>query len=90
MANKGPVRWLASKAKDGLTELPRNTSWVLSKALADSGAAANSASSTAGSAVDGARDGARKARVAVADTVPFGMDSLELRIKRAQDGLDRA
>ena len=81
--SRGPARWLAHKAKVGLTELPSNTGWLVKQAVAGGGNNAR----RAGDEVAGA---AHRARESAADTVPFGKDSLDVRIKRAQDALNSA
>ena len=83
MSKIRPVQWLSSRAATGLTDLPRNGAWVLSKVLGSPAAVAESATS-------GATDGVRRLTAVVADTVPGAHDSVEIRLKRAESAVDRA
>jgi len=84
MTERHPVRWLANRARSGISDLPANAAWLLGKVAGG----ANGVST--GSPFEGVREGGRSVRNAVADTLPFGKDSLELRIERARDALDTA
>ncbi|MEJ7722016.1 MAG: hypothetical protein WKF58_17015 [Ilumatobacteraceae bacterium] len=64
--------------------MPANAAWPLGKVAGG----ANGVST--GSPFEGVREGGRSVRNAVADTLPFGKDSLELRIERTRDALDMA
>ena len=79
MAIRSATRWLATKARIGISELPANTGWLLRKAV-----------SAPGEAVGTARHGVRRTRDAVADRVPIGSDSLEQRMNRAHHAVERA
>ena len=83
MSKIRPVQWLSSHATTGLTELPRNGAWVLSKVLGTPGAVMESASS-------GATDGVRRFTATVADNVPGVHDSVEIRLRRAEVAVARA
>lgn len=76
---------MARKTRDGITELPSNTAWLVKRAVTGSG---TSQSSSDG---DGGKPGAvSRARESMADAVPFGKDSLDVRIDRAQHALEDA
>lgn len=83
--NRNPVSWLAHKAKEGVTELPSNTAWLLSRAVTGRGTSQSSSDRDAGKPGVAAR-----ARESVADAVPGGKDSLDVRIDRAQHALEDA
>lgn len=78
-----PARWLIRTTRTGITELPANAGWLLRKAFSEPGGSKDSTG-------DGVRARARRAREAVADSVPLGADSLELRMRRAHEALERA
>jgi colicin import membrane protein len=77
---------LSEQMRTGLREMPSNAAWVLSRIVKP----AESVGTAAESATGGARDRGRKVRAAVADAVPFGGDSVDLRMKRAQEAGERA
>lgn len=66
--------------------MPPNASWAVSHLLG-SGEAARSVSDGAVSKV---RDQGRRLTEAVMDAVPTGEDSIQLRMKRAEDAAERA
>jgi len=77
---------LLERARRGLRDMPSNTSWVVSQLRGPSetiGAAADEAASKA-------RDQGRRFSEAVMDAVPSGEDSIQLRMKRAEDAAERA
>jgi hypothetical protein len=76
-----PGRWLVHQAKTAVTELPENAGWLMRRFLTPP---------PVERAMDDARDGARRVTESIADAVPFGGDSLDLRLKRAQDALQDA
>lgn len=69
--------WLTRKAKEGVTELPGNIGWLMGKATPDVD-------------VSGAAKSAKRAREALADAIPFGKDSLDIKISRAHHALGQA
>jgi hypothetical protein len=77
---------LAEQAKTGLREMPSNGAWLLSRALKP----AQSAGTAAESAAAGARDRARGMTAAVIDAAPFGGDSIDVRMRRAEEAGERA
>src|SRR6185437_3812584 len=77
---------LLERARRGLTEMPSNAEWAISRVRASGlsvGAAAEGAASKA-------RHQGRRLSEAAGDAVPFGEDSLQLRMKRAEDAAERA
>lgn len=98
MPSKGSGRGVSSVLARGVTELPRNASWLLSKALSSAGGdkgtstgtkkdAAGNASSAPSS---GIMDTMRAAGATVKDVLPGSSDSVELRLQRARAAADRA
>jgi colicin import membrane protein len=81
MPRSSVVRWLSERTRTGLSEMPSNAAWVLSRVLQPA--------QTAGSATAGARDREPKVRAAVVDVAPSG-DSVEVRMKRAREAAERA
>jgi hypothetical protein len=77
---------LSERAKTGVLEMPSNAAWVLSRVLKPAGTVGTAAED----ATAGVRDRGRKVRAAVADATPVGGDSIEIRMKRAQDAAERA
>jgi colicin import membrane protein len=77
---------VVERALGGIRDMPSNARWLVSR-FGDSthavGAAAESAATVA-------RDQSRRLSEAVADAMPVGDDSIQLRMKRAQDAADRA
>ena len=69
------------RTRTGLREMPSNAAWLLSRALKP---ARHSETLRTG-----ARDQGRKVRAAVVDAAPVG-DSIEIRMRRAQDAAERA
>jgi hypothetical protein len=66
--------------------MPSNAAWLVSRVLKP----AEAIGSAAESAGTGARDKGRKVKAAVVDAAPVGGDSVEVRMKRAQDAGERA
>jgi Rho termination factor, N-terminal domain len=77
---------LLERTRTGLREMPSNAAWLLSRALKPADGLGTAAESVAA----GARDRGRKARAAVVDAAPVGGDSVEIRMRRAQDAGERA
>jgi peptidoglycan DL-endopeptidase RipA len=75
---KGPLHWLSAQVSRGITEMPRNGAWVLSKMLDSSG-----------SPREGAASATRRVSARVADVLP-GHDSVEARLKRAEVAVARS
>ena len=86
MPRTSVVRWLSERTRTGLSEMPSNAAWVLSRVLQP----AHTAGSAAESATAGARDRGRKVRAAVVDAAPSGGDSVDVRMKRAREAAERA
>jgi colicin import membrane protein len=76
-----PGRWLVHQAKIAVTEIPENAGWLMRKALTKP---------PVEHAMEEARGGARRVSESIADAVPFGADSLDLRLQRAQEALEGA
>jgi colicin import membrane protein len=74
------------RTRTGLREMPSNAAWLVSRVLKPAEAIGNAA----GSAAAGARDRGRKVGAAVVDAAPVGGDSVEIRVRRAQDAAERA
>jgi colicin import membrane protein len=74
------------RTRTGLKEMPSNAAWLLSRALKP----AEAIGTAAGSAAAGARDRGLKVGAAVVDAAPVGGDSVELRVRRAEDAAERA
>src|SRR5690242_13765551 len=72
---------LLDRARSGLRDLPSNAEWTVSQVLG---------SSRSGGPVSRARDQGRRFSEAVRDAVPSGQDSIQLRMKRAEDAAERA
>jgi hypothetical protein len=77
---------LLERTRTGVREMPSNAVWLLSRVLKP----ADAIGTAAESATAGARDRGRKVSAAVVDAVPVGGDSVELRMRRAQDAGERA
>ena len=73
---------LLERTRTGLKELPSNAAWLVSRALRP----LDSIEET----VAGARDQGRRIEAAVIDAAPLGGDSVETRIRRAQEAAERA
>jgi colicin import membrane protein len=86
MTRSHPMRWFSEQARTGLSELPSNAAWLLSRALAP----VEAAGSASGSAASGTQDRARKVGASVLDAAPIGGDSVETRMKRARAAAERA
>ena len=76
-----PGRWLAHQAKTAVTEFPENAVWLMRKI---------GTPPPVEHAMDEARTGARRVSESIADAVPVGGDSLDLRLHRAQKALEDA
>jgi hypothetical protein len=74
------------RTRTGLREMPSNAAWLLSRALKPLDAVEDAA----GSAVESARDQGRRIEAAVIDAAPVGGDSVEIKLRRAQDAAERA
>ena len=77
---------LLERARRGLTELPSNAEWAVSQVRGST----RSVGTAAEGALSKARDQGRRFSEAAGDAVPFGDDSIELRLKRAEDAAERA
>ena len=77
---------LLERARTGLREMPSNAIWLLSRALSP----VDTIEEAAGSAAANVRDQGRKLEAAVVDAAPVGGDSVDVRIRRAQDAAERA
>lgn len=77
---------LSEQTRTGLRELPSNAAWLMSRVLKP----AEAVGTAAESATAGARDRGRKVRAAVADATPIGGDSVDIRMRRAQEAGERA
>jgi hypothetical protein len=77
---------LLERTRTGLRELPSNAAWLLSGALKP----AEAIRTVADSATAGALDRGRKVGAAVIDAAPVGGDSVEIRMRRAQDATEQA
>jgi colicin import membrane protein len=87
MTRSHPMRWFSEQARMGLSELPSNAAWLLSRALL---APVEAAGSESRSAASGTQDRARKLGASVLDAAPIGGDSVETRMKRARAAAERA
>jgi hypothetical protein len=74
------------RTRTGLREMPSNAAWLLSRALKP----VDAVEDAAGSAVESARDQGRRIEAAVIDAAPVGGDSVEIKLRRAQDAAERA
>jgi colicin import membrane protein len=85
MTTKASSSWLRRKALEGLTELPSNAAWLLGKAFPDPDQPPErnrrSDNSTIGA-------GVRRVRRAVTESMPLAPDTVEGRIKSAQEAVD--
>jgi hypothetical protein len=81
MSADHPGRWLLHQAKSAVTEFPENAGWVMRKLLTPP---------PVERAMGEARDGAWRVTESIADAVPFGGDSIDLRLHRAQEALEDA
>ena len=77
---------LLERTRMGLGEMPSNAAWLLSRVLKPADAIGTAAESAAARA----RDQGRRVSGAVVDAAPVGGDSVEIRMKRAQDAGERA
>lgn len=77
---------LSEQARTGLRDLPSNAAWLLSRMLKP----AEAVGTAAESATANARDRGRKVRAAVVDATPIGGDSVDIRMRRAQEADERA
>ena len=74
----------------GVKDLPRNSSWLVSRALRPVRATKEEAQATMNATGHGIVDTVRRATVSVKDAVPGSGDSVELRIQRARAAAERA
>ena len=81
MSADHPGRWWVHHAKTAIAELPENAGWLMRRYLTPP---------PVERAVDEARSGARRMSESIADAVPFGGDSLDLRLHRAREALEDA
>jgi hypothetical protein len=77
---------LLDRTRTGLREMPSNAAWLLSRVFRP----AEAIGTAAESARAGARDQRRKVGAAIVDAAPVGRDSVEIRVRRAQDAAERA
>ena len=77
---------LSDITRTGLREMPSNAAWVLSRALKP----ADEVGSKAESAGAGVRDRGRRLRAKVVDAAPGDGNSVEIRMRRAQEASERA
>jgi len=77
---------LLERTQTGLREMPSNAAWLLSRALRP----AEPVKDAAESVTAGARDRGRQVGAAVVDAVPVGGDSVDIRVRRAQDAAEQA
>lgn len=77
---------LSQQTRTGLREMPSNAAWLLSRILKPAEALGTAAESATASA----RDKGRKVQAAVIDAAPLGGDSVETRMRRAEDAGERA
>lgn len=89
MAGTGAASRLVKAWGSGVKDLPRNTTWLLSKALTPLEATKDAAGSATQAAGGGLVDMARQAGASVLDVLPMG-DSIELRLQRARAAADEA
>jgi DNA repair exonuclease SbcCD ATPase subunit len=80
------LMYLLERTRTGLKEMPSNAVWLLSRALKP----VDAVEDAAGSAAASARDQGRKIEAAVIDAAPLGGDSVEIKLRRAQDVAERA
>jgi hypothetical protein len=78
-----PVRWMTQQAATGLKDLPRNSAWLLSKAVTAPSAKMRAAG-------DGITGSIYKLSVAAADQFPEARDTVEVRLKRAEAAIASA
>ena len=77
---------LLKRTRTGLREMPSNAAWLLSRVVKPGEAIGTAAESAAASA----RDRGRKVGAALVDSAPVSGDSVEIRVRRAQDAAERA
>jgi len=77
---------LSKQASTSLREMPSNAAWLLSRLVKPVEAVGSAAELASASA----RDQGRRVRAAVIDAAPVGGDSVEIRMRRAQDANERA
>src|SRR6478609_3277471 len=83
----GTGRGVPKALGQGIKDLPRNASWLLSKALRPIEAGTDA---TKGAGAHGLVDRSRQARVALREALPGNGDSIELRLARARAAADQA
>jgi colicin import membrane protein len=89
MARRSAAGKIAKAWGAGVKEIPRNTTWLLSKALTPLEATKDVAGNVTQSASSSLADMARQAGASVMDVLPVG-DSIELRLQRARAAADEA
>jgi hypothetical protein len=77
---------LLERTRTGLREMPSNAAWLLSQVFKP----AEAIGTAAESATAGARDRGRKVGAAIVDAAPVGRDSVEIRVRLAEDAAERA
>ena len=77
---------LLERTRTGLREMPSNAAWLASRALAPKDAVGSAAESAASRA----REQSWRLSEALGDAMPGGSDSIQVRMKRAQDAADDA
>jgi colicin import membrane protein len=89
MASKGAAGKIAKAWGAGVKELPRNSAWLLSRALTPLETTKDVAGNVTQSAGGNLADLARQAGASVMDVLPVG-DSIELRLQRARAAAEDA
>lgn len=77
---------LAKQTQIGLREMPSNAAWLVSRVLKPGGNVTDAAEST----IAGVRDRRRKLAAEMVDAAPVGGDSVNIRMRRAQEAGARA
>ena len=77
---------MLERTRTGLRDMPSNAVWLMSRALRP----VDAIEEAGGSATASLRDQGRKIEAAVVDAAPIGGDSVDVRIRRAQEAAERA
>ena len=77
---------LSERTRAGLREMPSNAAWLLSQALKP----AEELGEKSEFATAGVRDRGRRLRAAITDAAPGDGNSVEVRMRRAQEASERA
>jgi colicin import membrane protein len=85
-ASRKGLMLMLDRTRTGLREMPSNAAWLLSRVVKP----AEAIGTAAESATAGARDRGLKVGAAIVDAAPVGRDSVEIRVRRAQDAAERA